>query len=63
MSITISREFATELTEVIEDAVEYACQESAKNGEYVSGETCWKIISAFAMAKEAEFAGFFNEAA
>ncbi len=62
MTVTISREFATELTEVIEDAVEYACQQSAANGEYVSGETCWKIIAAFAMAKEAEFAGYFNEA-
>lgn len=55
--ITISREFNKELTETIEDMVEYTISEAAKRGELVSGETAWKMISCLAAAKEAEFAG------
>ena len=58
--VTVSQDLATQLRELVEDSVEYACQESAKNGEYVAGESAWKIISALAIAKEAEFAGYFN---
>ena len=55
--ITISQEFNTELRLTVEDAVEYVINEAAKEGELVSGETAWKMISCLAAAKEAEFAG------
>ena len=55
--ITISREFNTELTQTIEDMVEYTISEAMKRGELVSGETAWKMVGALAETKEAEFAG------
>ena len=55
--VTISQEFSNELRLTIEDAVEYVITEAAKEGELVSGETCWKMIGCLAAAKEAEFAG------
>ena len=57
MTVTISREFATELNETIEDAVEYIIREYATNGELVSGETAYKVVAAFAEAKVAQFQG------
>ena len=55
--VTITRETASELTEMIEDSIEYWCQQSMENGELVSGETAYKILSAWADAKLAQFAG------
>ena len=52
--ITISRESARELTDGIEDMIEYWCRECAANGELVSGETAWKIVNAYSAAKEWE---------
>ena len=48
----ISREQLQELTEVIEDTVEYACDQ-----ECISGEMAWKVIECLAVAKQAELAG------
>ena len=55
--ITISHEFNTELRLTVEDAVEYVISEAAKEGELVSGETCWKMLECLAQAKQAEFQG------
>ena len=57
MTITISREFNNELCETIEDSVAYIIEEYAKNGEFVSGETAYKLLECFALAKQAEFNG------
>ncbi len=48
----ISREQLKELTEVIEDTVEYACDK-----ECISGEKAWAVIECLAVAKQAEIAG------
>ena len=48
----ISREQLQELTEVIEDTVEYACDQYT-----MSGEMAWSILECLAIAKQAEFAG------
>ena len=55
--ITISREAAAELNMTLEDMVEYWCREMAESGTLVSGETAWKLVSAYASAKEAQFTG------
>ncbi len=59
--ITLNKDTHDELIELIEDSVEYWVSETVKNGEVVSGETAWKIISSLAISKEVEFAGGFNE--
>ena len=48
----ISREQLQELTEVIEDTVEYACDK-----EQISGEKAWTVIYCLATAKLAELEG------
>ena len=48
----ISREQLNELTEVVEDTVEYACDQYT-----MSGEKAWAIIECLAIAKQAEIAG------
>ena len=48
----VSREQLQELTEVIEDTVEYACDQYT-----MSGEKAWAIIECLAIAKQAEIAG------
>jgi hypothetical protein len=48
----ISREQLQELTEVIEDTVEYACDQWM-----ISGEKAWAILECLAIAKQAEIAG------
>ena len=48
----ISRELLQELTEVIEDTVEYFCDQHAQ-----SGEKTWAIIECLAIAKQAELQG------
>ena len=57
MTVTISREFNTELQELIEDSVEYIIKEYASNGELVSGETVYKLLECFAIAKQEQFKG------
>ena len=60
MTVTISREFVTELNELIEDSVEYIVREYANNGELLSGETAYKCIAAFAEAKVAQMQGLVD---
>ena len=55
--ITLNKETHDELIELIEDSVEYWVNEAMKNGELVSGESAYKVIAAFALTKQAEFAG------
>ena len=55
--VTISREYSNEVRTTLEDMVQYLCEQSIENGELVSGETTWKVISALAEAKLAQFAG------
>jgi len=48
----ISREQLAELTSVIEDTVEYACDQHT-----ISGELAWTVIECLATAKIAELKG------
>ena len=48
----ISREQLDELTSVIEDTVEYACDQ-----QMLSGELAWSVIECLATAKLAELKG------
>ena len=57
---TISFQASTELRELIEDTTEYFCDESAKNGEFISGETAWAMIEALAVAKQAQLKGLVD---
>ena len=52
---TISREAATELRELIEDTIEYFCDE-----EKISGETAWKMVECLAVAKQAQMQGLVD---
>ena len=52
IQMQISREQLNELTEVIEDTVEYACDQYM-----MSGEKAWAIIECLAIAKQAELEG------
>ena len=42
----------TELTEVVEDTIEYFCDK-----EQVSGELAWTVLECLAQAKQAELKG------
>ena len=48
----ISRETLTELTEVLEDTIEYACDK-----ERISGELAWTVVESLATAKLAQLKG------
>ena len=48
----ISRELLNEITEVIEDTVEYACDQNM-----LSGELVWAVVECLAIAKQAELKG------
>jgi hypothetical protein len=48
----ISREKAQELRELLEDTIEYFC-----DNEQVSGELAWTITECLAVAKQAELRG------
>ena len=52
---TISREAATELRELIEDTIEYFCDQ-----EMISGETAWKMVECLAIAKQAQMQGLVD---
>ena len=53
----ISREQLTELTEVIEDTVEYFCDKEMK-----SGTLAWTVVECLATAKLAELEGLLAPA-
>jgi hypothetical protein len=48
----LDREVLNELTEIIEDTIEYACDH-----HQLSGEMVWKVVECLAIAKQAEFEG------
>ena len=52
MSMTIDRQIHDELKELIEDSVEYFCDQ-----HMVSGELTWTIVQTLAEAKLAELRG------
>ena len=52
MSYTIDRTVHNELRELLEDTVEYFCNENM-----VSGELTWIIVETLAQAKVAQFKG------
>ena len=55
--MNISRPQLKELTEVIEDTVEYACDQNQ-----LSGELVWTIVETLATAKLAELRGELSAA-
>ena len=50
--MNISKEKLNELTEIIEDTVEYACDKWM-----LSGQLAWSVIECLAVAKQAELKG------
>jgi hypothetical protein len=52
IQMEISREQLNELTQVVEDTVEYACDQWM-----ISGEKAWAVLECLAIAKQAEIAG------
>ena len=48
----ISRELLDEITGVIEDTIEYACDQ-----HMLSGELVWAVVECLAIAKQAELKG------
>ena len=52
LKMHISHDQLTELTEVIEDTIEYACDK-----ECLSGELAWTIVECLATTKLAELRG------
>ena len=50
--MNLDREVLNELTEVIEDTIQYACDH-----HQLSGEMVWKLVECLAIAKQAEFEG------
>ena len=50
--MNISRPLLSEITEVIEDTVEYACDQNQ-----ISGELMWTVVESLATAKLAELRG------
>ena len=53
----ISKEKLNELTELIEDSVQYFC-----DNEQVSGELAWTVLECLAVAKQAELKGLVTAA-
>lgn len=52
MNTTINRKLLDEVTEVVEDAIEYTCDQNT-----ISGELAWTIVEALATAKLAQLRG------
>ena len=60
-NVVLDREIANEIREMVEDVVEDVCRRAQREcGTLVSGETAWKVVSAVALAKEAQFAGLVD---
>jgi hypothetical protein len=52
METTIQRELLQELTELIEDSVEYFCDQN-----FMSGQKAYAVIECLAIAKQAQLDG------
>ncbi len=57
MTVHMDRAEHDELIELIEDTVQYYCN---SEGRVVSGETVYKVLECFAVAKQAQFAGLVD---
>lgn len=55
MSYSIQKDQLTELTEIIEDAVGYFCDE-----HMISGELAWICVQALATSKQAQLEGLVD---
>jgi len=53
----LNRIDSDEIRSLVEDSVEYACDQAFKEGRFLSGETAWTVVWALATAKMAEFEG------
>ena len=56
ISATITREQLATATRILENSVSFIC-----DAELMSGETCWAIVEALAIAKSAELQGLTYE--
>ena len=54
-TVTVSRETEQELRELLEDAIEYVC-----DNHVVSGQTAWAITECLAIAKQAQLSGLVD---
>ena len=52
---TITRDQSATITEMLDDTVEYLCQDMFEQGTPMSGETVWKVVAAWAEAKGTQF--------
>jgi len=52
LKMDITREALQELTEVIEDTIEYACDQNM-----ISGECAWTVVQCLAISKLVELEG------
>lgn len=50
--VELTREAHDELVELVEDVVQYWCQEQYKEGRPMSGQTAWKVINCYSTLKE-----------
>ena len=57
ITTTITQDQSDTITQTIEDTVEYLCQDMFESGTPMSGETVYKIVSAFCESKVAQFKG------
>ena len=58
MTVTINRDTVTDFNEILDDTVEFFCQEY--QSELISGETAWKLMAAYAETKLAEMNGMIE---
>ena len=56
-TLNITREDLSDFNALLEDTVEYFCQQMAEEGRLVSGQTVYALMECFAVAKSAEFEG------
>ena len=50
--VELTREAHDDLIELVQDMVEYWCDEQMKQGRPVSGTTAWKVIGCYSNLKE-----------
>ena len=55
MTVTINRDTVSEFNELLDDTIQFFCQEYQT--ELISGETAWKMMACYAEAKLAEMNG------
>ena len=55
--VTVDRAAVSDLNSLVEDMVAYWCSTQAEEGKLVAGQTAWKLIAAYALAKELQMDG------